>query len=106
MQRSWHPEGASTAVIRFQLRQQDSTGKTMKTTHGILYSHAAESSQGPQAQEAATKRKAMRLRPYFCSFVAGMKNRENSRRNKISRIVFGSLKRSETKRSSFSADCK
>jgi hypothetical protein len=42
-----------------------------------------ENSRGPQAQEAVTKLKATRLRPFFCSFVDGTKDRENFRQNRI-----------------------
>jgi hypothetical protein len=76
----------------------------MGTTRGIPYFLAAQSNQEPQAQEAATKRKATRLRPFFCSFVDGMKYPENSRRNKILWMEFESLKQIETKHSQSSVN--
>ena len=72
-----------SAIIRFRQPQPDWTEKRIKTTRGILYSLAVESSRGPLGQEAATKRKATRLLLFFSSFVDGMKDRGDSRRSKI-----------------------
>jgi len=97
MPQSWQSGRCFYCGNPLRQRQLELDRKENEGLHPDTVFHAAESSRGPQAQEAV-RNEATEIAPFLLFVVDGvMKDPENSRRNKILWIVFAVRKLIETK---------